>query len=359
MNNREYLLENADAPIRYILTKSPELIPDVVKNSEVTEWLRRLKNWAEQYEWCGIGGKMGGDIHGSDDRRYVNIIGKCFILGMNKSIADFDSIMRIYLNALDRQMKNPSGADPSFWQIYKFRDYETLMAAYYPFMGYHDEEPVRYIAGKRINYVYEFTRQKRYDIYRSDAKYPGTKKEWLPYVVDPVLYRDGNIMLASFEDYILYAGIYEHADDETKQKIETIVEWIYDERYNEISGGYCYYMPDDPRYKAKRINNKLHLADISGEPGNKRSHFGFLFTCFILSHFKASRNAKWFNEAIQYLEQYKTEEGRYKFPPDLILDKPDMHAWAGHLNAGENKKKKQYREILSTYWMERILDNLK
>ena len=27
----------------------------------------------------------------------------------------------------------------------------------------------------------------------------------------------------------------------------------------------------------------------------------------------------------------------------------------GHMNVGENKRKKEYREIISTYWMDRII----
>lgn len=358
MNNMEYLLENADAPIRYILTKDSSLIPDVLANNEVSHWLNRMKEWAEQYAWCGIGGNKYGDVHGSDDRRYINIIGKCFILGMNNDIPSFDHTMQIYLNALNKQIKKTFDGDPAFWKMYEYRDYETFIAAYYPLMGYHGEGSVHYIAEKRINYVYEFARQKRYDIHLKEANYLGVKKEWVPYIVDPSLYRDGNIMLAQLEDYILYAGMYDHVGEDERQKIETIVEWIFDDKYADIPWGYYYYCPTDPKYKAKQINNKLVLANLIENPQNKGNHFGLLFICFILSHFKASRKSKWFTDAINYLEQYKTKEGRYKFPTSLITDKPDMHAWAGHLNVGENKKTKNYHEIISTFWMERILANL-
>lgn len=348
MDNRNYLLKNAGAPIRYILTKDTALIPEVMGNFEAVEWLRRFKAWAEQYEWCGIGGNNYGDVHGSDDRRLINIIGKCFILGIDKNFAEFDNIMSIYLAALEKQVNKqlPDG-NPAFWKMYEYRDYETYMSAYFPLMGYHDNASVRYITNKRINCVYEFTKQKRYDIYRKDAKYPGAKKEWVSQIVDPVLYSDGNIMLAELYDYVLYAGMYEYVSKEDKNKIETIVEWIFDERYSEI-GRYYYYVPTDPSYKTKSINGKLWLADIDlSLPHIKGSKNRFLFICFILSHFKASRKSRWFNEAIDFLYKYKTSEGHFKFPPDLI-----------NMNIGESKKNKNYDEIISTYWMEKILSNL-
>ena len=43
----------------------------------------------------------------------------------------------------------------------------------------------------------------------------------------------------------------------------------------------------------------------------------------------------------------------------LITEKPDSYViFGGHMNVGENKKSKLYGEILSTYWMERISQNM-
>ena len=349
MSNREYLLGNAGVPIRYILTGDKSLIPEMLENFEVMEWMRRLREWAECNKWH--------DIHGSDDRRYINIIGKCCILGLNKDIPEFDGIMKFYLDRLHTQIEKRLDDKRTFGRIYNYRDYETLTACYLPFMGYYDDTAVRYIADKRIDYVYNFTKEKRYDIYRDGAYYPGARKEWLVYMVDPALYSDGNISLAEYYDYILYAGMYNHVDDERKRKIDTIVEWIYDDRYDDIPGGYNYYAPDDARYKSKSINGKLGLTPLPDEPHIKGSKPGFLFTCFLLSHFKATYESKWWSKAMNFLSLYQTADGRYKLPPDLILDKPDTRAHVGHLNVGENKRKKNYAEILSTYCVERILNN--
>ena len=43
----------------------------------------------------------------------------------------------------------------------------------------------------------------------------------------------------------------------------------------------------------------------------------------------------------------------------MIAEKKDAYVHnGGHMNAGENKKSKNYAEIISTYWMERILANI-
>jgi hypothetical protein len=44
----------------------------------------------------------------------------------------------------------------------------------------------------------------------------------------------------------------------------------------------------------------------------------------------------------------------------MINEKPDCYViGGGHMNVGENKKSKKYGEIISTYWMGRIEENIK
>ena len=39
----------------------------------------------------------------------------------------------------------------------------------------------------------------------------------------------------------------------------------------------------------------------------------------------------------------------------MIVEKPDCYViGGGHMNVGEDKKGKNYSEIISTYWMNRI-----
>ena len=46
MNNREWLLENADYPIKYSLTQEDSYIEQVLENLEVKSWLDTLTNRA-------------------------------------------------------------------------------------------------------------------------------------------------------------------------------------------------------------------------------------------------------------------------------------------------------------------------
>jgi|GEM_PF-602729 len=353
--NQKWLLENADFPIKYIVTKDDSFIPPLLQNVEVKAWLERLTDRA----MCGDLSAM----HGSHDYRYENIVGKCYILGLNAKIPQFDSAMRVFIDFLSENISDGNTAHVqdeklTFGKVYRYRDYETVLACYLPFLGYAHEESVQYVANKRVNAIYEFTKQGRYDIYRSDYAYPGANKAWKPYIVDPELYKDGNIALPSIHDLILFAGMYADFDSEAKGMVETIVRWLFGEGYAGINERLYYYAADDPCYQSKAINSKVRLPDLRTiSQADAATRQALLYLCFVLSHFATAR--EWVLKAVLYFEQYKTEMGRYIFPKEMIAEKKDCYVVnGGHMNVGEDKRNRNYAEIISTYWMDRIFANL-
>jgi hypothetical protein len=137
------------------------------------------------------------------------------------------------------------------------------------------------------------------------------------------------------------------------------VEWLFGEGYSVINRRYGYFYAPGGSYSTKAVIFKLHLLDFRNMAFDNGDLVSLLFNVFILSHFKAARDSEWFSLALRYLDQYKNENGRYFFPPYLITEKPDSYIiFGGHMNVGENKKSKLYGEMLSTYWMERIRQNM-
>jgi hypothetical protein len=227
-------------------------------------------------------------------------------------------------------------------------------------LGYADESSVKYIAEKRISILHNFVKHKRYDIYVEPSGYKGIKKEWREYIINPELYADGNIALPDMHDLILFAGIYGELDKVKKEKVDSIVAWILDAQYRMFSPRYGYFYVPGGAYNVKAIISKIHLADFNNMTINNEDLGSLIFTCFILSHFKSAKKSEWFKMAMAYLENYKTSEGRFIFPKYMIIEKPDCYVISGgHMNIGENKKSKKYNEIISTYWMERIIENMK
>ncbi|MDR1533204.1 MAG: hypothetical protein LBS62_13665 [Clostridiales bacterium] len=333
MSNRKWLLENADVPIRYNLVHEQSLVEGLLSNEEVSAWLQRLAG--------RVAARDLSNIHGSHDYRYENIMKKCFILGLNAAIPQFDSSARFFIDFLSRHITETYGEVLTFGKMYAYRDYETILACCLPFFGYCDEPAVRYVVDKRLQILYNFTKQKRYDVCRPCLDYAGVPPEWRAHIIDPDLYSDGNIALPSIHDYILLAGAYRCLGREDKAKAETVAEWLFGQGYEGVYPRFYYYAPHDPSYKAKAVNAKVDLS------GNN------LFACFILSHFEAARSSDWFAGLMTVCGTYKTPEGRFVFPKQMIAEKKDGE----HMNVGEAKRDKLYAEIISTYWMERILSN--
>lgn len=349
--NKDWLIQNADIPIRRNLIHKSEDIELFLQNSEVAAWLSRF---GERSLSDNI-----GDIHGSHDYRMENILGKCWILGLSKDIPAFAENMAFILRYLNRHIQMAPPDEPGFGKIYHFRDCEKVLGCFLPFLGYHDDPAVLHIARKRLEILYQFTRQKRYDIYIDGAKLKGVKREWQPYIINPDLYADGHIALPDMHDFLLFAGILPFLTAEEREKVDTIAEWLFDEDYNSIIRRYGYFYVPGGSYNTKAVIFKLHLLDFRNMTFDKGDLVSPVFNIFVLSHFSIARKSEWFSPALMYLNQHKNENERYCFPSYLITEKPDSYAiFGGHMNVGENKKSKLYSEIISTYWMEKIYQNI-
>lgn len=346
-----WLLDNADIPIRHNTDKSVGNNEQLLGNTEVSAWFSRL---AERSQSGNI-----GDIHGSHDYRMENILGKCWILGLSKQVPTFDDKMAFIIDYLNSHIQNAPADNLSFGKIYHYRDHEKVLCCFLPLLGYYNDAVVFHIVRKRIDVLYSFARNKRYDIYIDGSQLKGVKKEWQPYIINPDLYSDGHIALPDMHDFILFAGMLPFLTDEEREKVEVIAEWLFDEGYKRIIRRYGYFYAPGGTYNAKAVIFKLHILDFRDMSFDKSDLTSLIFTMFVLSHFKTARESEWFSLALSFLDQYKNGNGRYAFPAYLIAEKPDSYViFGGHMNVGENRKSKSYNEIVSTYWMERIYNNM-
>lgn len=349
--NRQWLLETVDVPIQYILKKEAKDSKCLLRNREVSDWFSRL-------EERSLANNIGA-IHGSHDYRMENILGKCWILGLSKDIKLFEEKMVFIMEFLNRHIQIPPSAELSFGKIYHYRDYEKVLSCFLPLLGFYENPVVLHIVRNRINILYDFTRQKRYDIYTDGSKLKGVKKEWQPFIINPELYSNGHITLPDMHDALLFAGMYAFLSADEKNKVETIISWLFDKDYGTIVRRYGYFYAPGNSYNTKAVIFKLNLLNFRNMPFDKGELSSLVFTVFVLSHFKAAKESEWFSLALNYLDQYKNVNGRYSFPSYMVMEKSDSYViFGGHMNVGENSKSKMYKEIISTYWMERIHQNM-
>lgn len=346
----DFLLENADDSIKYQMGDKTIVSDKLLHNNEISSWFGRL---CERSNTNNI-----GDIHGSHDYRMENILGKCFILGLNKQIPEFSHNINFILEYLNKHILLETSNELSFGKLYHYRDCEKVLACFLPLLGFYDDPAIIHITKKRIEVLYEFAKQKRYDIYMNGSNLKGVKKEWQPYIINPNLYSNGHIALPDMHDLILFAGMLPHLSNEDQAKIETIVQWFFGEGYKNIIRRYGYFYAPGGSYNSKAIIFKLHLLNFEDMTFDKGDLTSLLFNVYILSFFKSARESLWFSLAMNYLNQYEKDNEIYKFPSYMITEKSDSYViFGGHMNVGENKKSKLYSEIISTYWISKILQN--
>jgi hypothetical protein len=109
---------------RYNLTRDRSLVDELLTNHEVAAWLQRLSDRVAARDLSGI--------HGSFDYCYENIMKKCFILGLNADIPQFDRLVRFFIEFLDGHITKTHGDTLTIDKMYAYRDYETLLACYLP-----------------------------------------------------------------------------------------------------------------------------------------------------------------------------------------------------------------------------------
>jgi hypothetical protein len=264
-NIRRFLLENADAPVRYTLTKDPSLIEGILKNSEAASWLERLKQRSAAEDLSSI--------HGSHDYRIENILGKLWILGFDRNIPEFDASLQYILYFLRRHVKSPERGG-GFGAIYSSLDYELLLAAYMPFFGYWDDEAVMHIALKRIGLLFDFFDKGNHDIYINPAGLKSVPKAWKEYILNPELYAGGNVKLPFIHDIILFAGMYNHTDTGCRHKIDAVIEWMCGESYRLMWKNKAVFYTEGGQYTSKAISVGAFPPDTDNTDGS------FLFSAF-------------------------------------------------------------------------------
>ena len=64
------------------------------------------------------------------------------------------------------------------------------------------------------------------------------------------------------------------------------------------------------------------------------------------------RDTQWFRAVLKIFDTFQTAEGRYAFPAAWLREKQGYAVMGNHLAFGENRRKKNSREIASTFYMQ-------
>lgn len=339
----QYLYDNADSIIRYEASRAlgidtAELRSEMTGHPHVQYWLECSRQFMQMPA-----------VHNSFDTCLENWMHKLLSFGVRES--DDRQLKDINAFILDR-IKPNTGQDP-------FDNFNgTIAASWLVCMGYEDKA-VTDLIKDRVEVIHSFIKDGDYNIYISPKGYPSIPKARAMHpLVDPRLYENGKWKLPTVHDIFAFAnlpGVLKH-DPQINSKIEDIIEYILDERYQRLYRGYGLMLVPPAKYYS--MGWSVHL-DRFFDTDDGAGPDGVVLTMELMSHFKAARRSEWFKKTLVYLETFGSN-GLYSFPPVYLNEgKNKYYVLGGHMGIGENRRIKASLLLESTAWMLRISQNMK
>ncbi|MDP6503667.1 MAG: hypothetical protein QF886_08635 [Planctomycetota bacterium] len=275
----------------------------VLATDEVRRWLNNLGGWA---------------IHGSKDTDAENAMAKLVEYGLRAGIPEFDDKMLPYAE------RGGQAADC------------FLIAA-----GYAEHRDVAARFRKRLAALRGTALRGDYDLYLPPEDARGVPKAWRgKFIYRPEYGWDDKLPLPSCYD--LYAmAHWEHGTGAERRKIKDVVAYVSDPAFQSTTGGYLWNQEKNTCYSAGRVC----LACLNPER--------MVLSVELFARYAVAREATWFQKALSELTQCRTDRGTYLFPSDYLKEKRNSYYiyQGAHMGLGENRRKRDWIEIESTFRM--------
>ncbi len=178
--------------------------------------------------------------------------------------------------------------------------------------------------------------------------------------MNPALYEGNKWRLPTVHDLFAYARLPNRLKNAAglRDKIEAIITYILDERYQRLHRGYGLMLAPPNRYYS--MGWSVHLSrypgvDLSGiNTGLNRS---IVWEMELLSHFETAWRSQWFEQNIAHLNSFAAGD-RWVFPKEYLHESAKQYyVGGGHMGLGESRRGKLWCAVESTAWMLRILIN--
>jgi hypothetical protein len=348
MQNRDiidWLLENGGPTIRYRV--ATELLDDLssvdlnglvaalLESSLVNRWLERLIP------------ETGRDqLHGSKPTAYENAMGKLTQLGCRSCMPPFDERVRPFRDWLVQTMEDVRG-----WSWMPFQ--RMIVGGFLAAAGYHGDQAVMQEMAHRLDVLYQFARQKDYDIYVDRNVYSGIPAGFRNKpLVDPALYPGGEERFPSIYD--IHALAHFPGDGVAQREIDAVIDYVLHPDYQAFPEGYGIMKAGKRKYHA--IGWSVHLPGYFGfDDLSDWSARRLVQRVVLMAHFSTARAHRWFQESLSHLETCRTERGTYVFPrPYLREGRSGYWVTGAYMGLEENRRSQQAIELESTFWMLKI-----
>lgn len=311
-----------------------DLRQSMLKSPEVEYWIDCL------YQFIG-----NPQIHGAADNRFENAMHKLLSYGIeekdDKRIYEVNLFILKYLENIIK------------YQYFFDSVNATILASWLACMGYK-EAIITDILRDRVEKIYSFTKDKDYNIYADPKGFPAIPKARAMHpLVKPELYENNIWRLPTLHDIYAFGHLPEILSDDKdiQRKIDTIIEYIFDDRYQMFYSGYGLMLVPPRKYYS--MGWSVHLCRYFENETFER--YGFIWQMALMSKFKKARETDWFKNNLEYLITYE-ENGIYDLPDVYLKEEKNKYYVLGfHMGFGEDKRKKLSKKLVSTAWMLRII----
>jgi hypothetical protein len=295
-------------------------------------------------------------LHGSTDMNFEVMLPKLAQLGVQAGIPILDDKTTSWLQLLEAQWNR--GADEVYGDgahfltaVYFYYDYQLIIASSLALAGYIGHGVVERVLRSRLDAIYEVIKDGGFDIYEKPGKLNIHPKEWADHILKWELYSDGNIKLPFIHDICGFAHLRKDADQETKRKIGTIIQWILAPECQRFLYNYGYIRCPDGR--GKSVGFKVDLPGYFGHDHSGFDPRALVLRCWQMAQFPESREHPWFQKSMQHLENFLTPDGTYLFPKKYLTEARTGGYWVhgSRMGLGENRRNRKWAEVESTFWM--------
>jgi len=334
----DWLLTNADAPIRYRVTRellgeintAKKIETELIENPVVKLWLKNLKPQSPP--------QHHSMIHGSFDFYLENALLKAVQLGLHAGIHQLSDAISYYTTIISHDIFSANLLTLANLKIKAVNHFMLI----------------------NLDGLYNFTKNGDYNIYLNDeekAKLKNIPKNFKDKkVIKKELFdarESYTFHYPTIYDIVGLHKLYDLKNPEIDEKINTVIDYISkDEFHNKIDDGYGILQVGEKRYLSMGWDPKYPgWFDFPGymETGNVPK---LLFFAQYISKYPVAKKTKWFSDLLNYIEKYRTENGTYLFPAAWLKESTGYAVLGHHMSFGENRRKNNWREIESTFYVQ-------
>ncbi len=352
-----WLLDKADAPIRYRVARellhddnaAKEIQDELIKNPTVELWLKRLKpETPPQHR----------DMpHGSFDFCLENALPKALQLGLHGGFAQLSDAVMFYIDGLKNGLKYKPFRNRERDNNNAFGGFNCVLAAnLLSIAGVRDESVTNYLLGS-LDELYGFVKRGGYNIYLSEdelSELKGVPKGWRNRkdFIKPELTSRFGFCYPLIYDVLGLKTLYGKYGIETDNKINSVIDYITcDDFHERITDGYGILSAGERTYHGMGWSPHYPGWHDAAEYIKNGNVPRLLFFAQHIAAYPSARKTKWFSDLQNCLEKYRTGN-MYIFPKEWLAEKTGYAVMGCHLSFGENRRKKNWNEIESTFYMQ-------